>query len=204
MVRLLRPAPSGTWKGILESPSSIIKPAWFALYVQVNHEKEVAQRLLHKPVECYLPLLEQWSKRRDRRKKIHVPLFPGYVFVRTEMDNHANVGIVKTPGAVCILRNSEGPLSIPDFQIENLKVMLGNTQASPALHPYLEEGDWVRVIRGPLEGCIGILVRQNPGRGKLVVSMDIIQKSVSVELDSEDVEPIARPCTDPGLSGRCA
>ncbi len=183
-----------------------IQPAWFALYVQVNHEKEVAQRLLHKPVESYLPLLEQWSKRRDRRKKIQVPLFPGYIFVRAVMDNQAHVNIVKTPGAVWILRNSEGPLSIPDFQIESLKVMLRTTQAVPASHPYLEEGDWVHVIRGPLEGCTGILIRQNPGKGKLVVSMDIIQKSVSVQLDIEDIEPIPKPASNLHLSnqGKCA
>lgn len=166
--------------------------AWFALYVQVNHEKEVAKRLQQKTVDNFLPLMECWSKRRDRRKRIHVPLFPGYVFVHTVLDNYTNVNILKTPGAVTILRNSEGPLPIPEYQIENLQTMLqSKSELSP--HPYLKEGKWVRVVRGHLAGCAGILLRQNPKKGRLVVSIDIIQKSVGVELDMEDVEPLEDP-----------
>jgi len=163
--------------------------AWFALYVQVNHEKEVSKRLETKSIDCFLPLLKTWSKRKDRRKKIAVPLFPGYVFVHTVLDNYTNVDILKTPGAVALLRNSEGPLPIPDYQIENLQTML---QAERVLspHAYLKEGDWVRVVRGPFAGCVGILLRQNPKKGRLVVSVDIIQRSVSVELDVEDVEAL--------------
>jgi transcriptional antiterminator NusG len=162
--------------------------SWFALYVQVNHEKEVTERLNQKSVECFLPLMECWSKRRDRRKRIRVPLFPGYTFVHTVMDNYTNVHILKTPGALTILRNSEGPLPVPRYQIENLKKMLDSPEHL-GLHPYLKEGDWVRVIRGPLSGCIGILIRQKPNKGRLVVSVDLIKKSVSIELDTEDVEP---------------
>jgi len=166
--------------------------AWFALYVQVNHEKEVSKRLEQKSIDCFLPLMEGWSKRKDRRKKIAIPLFPGYVFVHTVMDNYTNVNILKTPGAVTVLRNSEGPLSIPDFQIKNLQTML-ESQQSLSLHNYLKEGDWVRVVRGHFAGCVGILLRQNPKKGRLVVSVDIIQRSISVELDVEDVEPLPEP-----------
>jgi transcriptional antiterminator NusG len=164
--------------------------SWFALYVQVNHEKEVTERLALKSVECYLPLIECWSKRQDRRKRIRVPLFPGYTFVHTVMDNYTNVQILKTPGALTILRNSEGPLPIPHYQIENLKTMLGSPEQL-TLHPYLREGDWVQVIRGHLAGCVGILIRRNPKKGRLVVSVDIIRRSVSVELDTEDIEPLS-------------
>jgi transcription termination/antitermination protein NusG len=163
--------------------------AWFALYVQVNHEKEVSKKLETKAIDCFLPLLKTWSKRKDRRKKIHVPLFPGYVFVHTVLDNYTNIDILKTPGAVALLRNSEGPLPIPDYQIENLQTMLQAEQIlSP--HAYLKEGDWVKVVRGPFAGCMGILLRQNPKKGRLVVSVDIIQRSVSVEMDVEDVEAL--------------
>lgn len=165
---------------------------WFALYVQVNHEKEVAKRLEDKAIDSYLPLVEGWSKRRDRRKRIRTPLFRGYVFVHTVLDNYSHVDILKTPGAVCFIRNSEGVLPIPDYQIDNLKAML-QSDLGPTLHSYLKEGDWVQVKRGPLSGCCGILVRHNPRKGRLVVSVDIIQRSVSVELDVEDVEPIHPP-----------
>ncbi len=181
------------YRGIVVPPKlTEVDAAWFALYVQVNHEKEVFQRLQNKAIESYLPLMERWSKRQDRRKKINTPLFPGYVFIHSALDNQAHVHVLKTPGALCLLKNSEGPLSIPDYQIDNLKKMLGGAEAL-SLHPYLTEGDWVHVVRGPLEGCTGILIRQNPKKGKLVVSIDIVQRSVSVELSMEDVEPAAPP-----------
>ena len=176
--------------GTLDSARS--SEEWYALYVQVNHEKEVVKRLEQKEVCCFLPLMETWSKRLDRRKKIHLPLFPGYVFVHVLLDSYVNLNIVKTPGALNLLRNSEGPLSIPSYQIENLQTMINSTQPLK-LHPYLKEGDWVQVVRGPLAGCIGILNRLDPKRGRLIVSVDIIKKSVSVELDMEDVEAVLPP-----------
>lgn len=160
---------------------------WYALYVQVNHEKEVVKRLEQKEVCCFLPLMESWSKRLDRRKKVHLPLFPGYVFVNVHLDSYVNLNIVKTAGALNLLRNSEGPLSIPSYQIENLQTIINSTQPLKT-HTYLKEGEWIRVVRGPLAGCIGILSRLDLKRGRLVVSVDIIKKSVSVELDVEDVE----------------
>jgi transcription termination/antitermination protein NusG len=180
----------------IESPGhthQLSTEEWYAIYVQVNHEKEVAKRLEQKALSCFLPLMEAWSKRLDRRKKIQVPLFPGYVFVSVILDSYNNLNILKTPGALTILRNSEGPLSIPRYQIENLQTMINSAQPL-STHSYLKEGDWVRVVRGPLTGCMGILNRLDAKKGRLVVSVDIIKKSVSVELDTEDVEP-----TDPVL-----
>jgi transcription antitermination factor NusG len=181
---ILEPKEDGHW-----APSS---EEWYALYVQVNHEKEIVKRLEQKEICCFLPLMETWSKRLDRRKRIQLPFFPGYVFVYVLLDNYMNLNIVKTPGALNLLRNSEGPLSIPSYQIENLQTMIKSTQPLE-LHHYLKEGDWVHVVRGPLVGCIGILNRLDPKRGRLILSVDIIRKSVSVELDLEDVEPSQPP-----------
>jgi transcription termination/antitermination protein NusG len=176
----------------LTSLEEATQEEWFALYVQVNHEREVTKRLEQKDIDAFLPMLERWSKRRDRRKKVTVPLFPGYVFVRAALDNYTHVHILKTPGALTLIGNSEGPLTIPQYQIESLQTMLGSPQPIQ-LNPYLKEGDWVHVVRGPLAGCMGILLRQNPKKGRLIVSVDIICQSVSVELDTEDVEPITPP-----------
>jgi transcriptional antiterminator NusG len=170
----------------LHTPSA---EEWYALYVQVNHEKEVTKRLEQKEISCFLPLLETWSKRRDRRKRIQLPMFPGYVFVHVHLDSSANLTLVKTPGALRLLHNSEGPLSIPRYQVENLKTLILSAQPLE-LHSYLKEGDLVRVVRGPLTGCVGMLKRTDPKRGRLVVSVDIIKQSVSVELDLEDVEAV--------------
>jgi transcriptional antiterminator NusG len=166
--------------------------SWFALYVQVNHEREVTNRLEQKDIGSFLPLIECWSKRKDRRKRVSLPMFPGYVFVRTILDNYTHVHILKTPGALTIIGNSEGPLPIPHFQIENLQTVI-NSRSPLALNPYLKEGNWVRVVRGPMAGCMGILLRQNPKKGRLVVSVDMICRSVSVELDVEDVEATIPP-----------
>ena len=165
---------------------------WYALYVQVNHEKEVVKRLEQKEVGCFLPLMETWSKRRDRRKKIQLPMFPGYVFVHVLLDSYMQLTVVKTPGALSLLHNSQGPLSIPPYQVENIRTVINSVQPLE-IHPYLIKGDWVQVVRGPLAGCIGILNRVDPKRGRLIVSVDIIKKSVSVELDLEDVEPAIAP-----------
>ncbi len=167
---------------------------WYAVYVQVNHERELLKRLEQKELGCFLPLMETWSKRRDRRKKIQLPMFPGYVFVNVVLDSSAHLTIVKTPGALSLLHNSEGPLSIPSYQIENLRTVINSIQPLE-IHPYLRQGDWVQVVRGPLAGCIGILNRVDPQKGRLIVSVDIIKKSVSVELDLEDVEPTLPPVT---------
>jgi len=182
---------------IVERPGRLLYDAetakeWYALYVQVNHEREVVKRLEQKEVACFLPLMGTWSKRRDRRKRIQLPMFPGYVFVHVCLDSYVNLTIVKTPGALNLLHNSEGPLTIPSYQIENLRTMIDSAQSLEA-HNYLREGEWVQVVRGPLAGCIGILNRVDPKRGRLVVSVDIIKKSVSVELDVEDVEPALPP-----------
>lgn len=168
--------------------------AWFALYVQVNHEKEVAKRLEQKSIDSFLPLMDCWSRRKDRRKRIAVPLFPGYVFMHTVLDNYTNVHILRTPGALSVIRNSDGPLPIPDHQIDTLKIML-RSSVPVDVHPHLKEGDWVHVVRGPLAGCTGILLRSNSKKGRLAVSIDIVKKAVSVELDMEDVEPASGPPT---------
>jgi len=169
--------------------------SWFALYVQANHEKEVARQLELKSIDHLLPLMERWSKWRDRRKLIYTPLFPGYVFVHTILDNYMNVRILRTAGAVKILRSSDGPLPIPDLQMESLRTML-SFQATLEVHAYVREGDWVRVVRGPLAGHVGILQRHSHRKGRLVVNIDIIQKSASVELNLEDVEILpATPAT---------
>ncbi|MCE5334690.1 MAG: UpxY family transcription antiterminator [Desulfobacteraceae bacterium] len=182
-----RPEETVVTGGSAGSDFTVTPEEWYALYVQVNHEKEVIKRLEGKEISCFLPLIECWSKRLDRRKRIQVPLFPGYVFVYAVLDSSTNLSIVKTPGALSLLRNSEGPLSIPSYQVDNLKTMMNSAQPF-STHAYLREGDWVHVVRGPLAGCIGILNRLDPKRGRLVVSVDIIKKSVAVELDIEDVE----------------
>jgi transcription antitermination factor NusG len=163
-------------------------PTWYAIYAQVRHEGKVYSRLLAKSFECLLPQMERWSRRRDRRKKIQVPIFPGYLFIRAALDNYEQVRILQTPGIVRIVSNKDGPLPVPDSQMNSLITLLGNNTVLTS-HPYLVEGMRVRIVNGPLYGCEGILVRRKNEKARLVVAIDIIQQAVSVELSEEDVEP---------------
>lgn len=169
---------------------SQMSPTWYAIYAQVRHESKVYSRLLGKSFECLLPQIERWSRRQDRRKKIQVPIFPGYLFVRTALDNYEQVRILQTPGVVRIVRNQDGPLPVPDSQMNSLITLLGNDRVLTS-HPYLVEGMRVRIVNGPLYGCEGILVQRKNEKTRLVVAIDIIQQAVSVELSEEDVEPVS-------------
>jgi transcriptional antiterminator NusG len=169
--------------------AATISPAWYAVYAQVRHESKVHSRLLAKSFDCLLPQMERWSKRRDRRKKIQVPIFPGYLFVRALLDNYEQVKILQTPGVVRIVRNEEGPLPVPESQMSSLITLLSNASVVK-VHPYLNEGMRVRIVNGPLYGCEGILFRKKHEKSRLVVAIDIIQQAVSVELNEDDVEPL--------------
>jgi len=173
----------------MTDPVSHMTPAWYAVYAQVRHESKVYSRLLAKSFDCLLPQMERWSKRRDRRKKIQVPIFPGYLFVRASLDNYEQLKILQTPGVVRIVRNEDG-LPVPDSQMSSLITLLSNATVL-TVHPYLKEGMLVRIVNGPLYGCEGILVHKKHEKSRLVVAIDIIQQAVSVELNEDDVEPIS-------------
>lgn len=178
---------------VLQFSGEILKapvPTWYAIYAQARHEGRVHSRLLAKSMECFFPQMERWSRRRDRRKKIQVPIFPGYLFVRAVLDNYEHVRILQTPGVVSLVRNSEGPLPVPDTQIDGLKTLMGSGEVLTR-HPFLEEGMRVIVVNGPLCGCQGILVGKRKEKARLVVAIDIIQQAVSVELNEDDVEPLS-------------
>ena len=162
---------------------------WYAVYTQPRHENKVYDRLLKKKIETFLPLIERWSRRKDRRKRIHLPLFPGYLFVRTSMDPYVHLEILKTDSVVRILGNDGKPIPIPNEQIFTIHALIKNGVAVTPC-PYLKEGMRVRVVNGPFIGIEGFLVKAQPQKHRLVLSVDLIKESVSVEIDELDVEPI--------------
>jgi transcription antitermination factor NusG len=140
-------------------------------------------------MQAFLPKLEVWSRRKDRRKKIQKALFPGYLFIYENLEPRRGLEILKTPGVVKILGNEAGPMPVPEIQIESIKKILdGKSAVSP--FPYLKEGQLVRVVDGPLRGCEGFLIKIKEEKDKLVISIDLLQRSVSVEIESASVEPI--------------
>ncbi len=162
---------------------------WYCIHTRSRHEEVVFQRLEEKKIHSFLPRLEVWSRRKDRRKKIQKALFPGYLFVHEILDPFHRLEILKTAGVVRLLGNEYGPSPVPDSQIDSIKTILDGKSAV-TLVPYLREGQRVRVVYGPLKGCEGFLMKIMEGQEKLIISVDILQRSVSVEIDGPSVEPI--------------
>lgn len=162
---------------------------WYAVHTSSRHEDVVHTRLEHKDIPVFLPKIETWSSRKDRKKRIQVPLFRGYLFVHVAMDNYIWLHILKTPGVARIVGTQKEPVPIPDGQIDSIRILLENDLLLSPM-PYLRIGQRVRIINGPLSGVEGILISTSPEKNKLVVSVDLLQRSVSVELPSIDVEPI--------------
>jgi transcription antitermination factor NusG len=169
--------------------------AWWALYTRHQHEKVVAEMLEAKEFEVFLPLYESVRRWKDRRKVISLPLFPGYVFVRGGIGRRLEV--VSTPGIHMILSHGEEVAIIPENEIQAIRRTVGgNLRCEP--HPFLKCGERVRVTRGSLQGVEGILVRKK-NMDRLVLSVDMLAKSVAVEIDALDVEPVGASAAIAGV-----
>jgi len=160
-------------------------PSWWALYTRHQHEKTVAEMLSFKGIEVLLPLYEAERRWKDRTKVQSLPLFPGYLFVRATHDRKLHV--LTTPGVHMILHRGQEIASIPDYEIEAIQEAV-STRSKVEPHPYMKFGTRVRVTCGPLEGVHGILVRKK-NVSRLVLSVDMLAQSVSVEVCAADVEP---------------
>lgn len=159
---------------------------WYATYTRARHEKRVAEQLGDRSIECFLPLYEAVHRWKDRRAKVKLPLFPGYVFVRMPLE--ARLEVLNIPGVVRFVSFGGQPAALPTFEIETLRC--GLTSRSRALpHPYLTIGRRVRVKGGPFAGLEGILKRKKDSL-RLVLSVDLIMRSVLLEIDGTEVEPI--------------
>ena len=158
---------------------------WYAAYVCARHEKQVKLQLEQRQLSCFLPLYHSIRRWKDRRKELDLVLFPGYVFVHLNLKDRLRV--LQLPGVVRFVSFNGHPAPIPDAEIESLcNGLAGGVQIEP--HPYLKIGRRVRVKYGPLAGAQGILVRRKD-RFRVVLSIDIIMRSVAVEVDEADVEP---------------
>jgi len=162
--------------------------SWYAVYTKPRHERKVNAHLAREGIMTFLPEIVRWSRRRDREKRIYYPIFPGYLFINTDLNGGSRLKVIKTRGVVRILGNKGIPTAMPDNQIKAIQKIVDNREAvSP--HPYLETGQIVRVISGPLDGVEGIFISEK-GRGKLVISVDILHRSVSVEIEEANIEPM--------------
>ena len=157
---------------------------WYAVYTVVRHEKVVHNCLVEQGVLSYLPLMEVVNRWKDRKKKVSLPLFPGYLFVKTNL--HDKLNILKTRGVVRILGFNGDPYPIPCEQIENIQ-KLTSSNLNYDQYKYYTSGREVIVINGPLEGAKGKIIERR-GNYRLILAVDLIQSAVSVEVDIDDVE----------------
>ncbi|MBA3010575.1 MAG: UpxY family transcription antiterminator [Proteobacteria bacterium] len=163
---------------------------WFALLTRSNFEQTVYGSITGKKIDAFLPKARRQSLRKDRKLMIEIPLFPGYLFVRTTIEPADQLNILKTTGAVRILGNTGGPLSIPDSQIDALKLLTSaNVDLISGKSILLKKGDPVMVLEGPMAGLKGEFTRHK-GCGRVIVKIDILGQYAGVEMDLESVEKI--------------
>jgi transcription antitermination factor NusG len=161
---------------------------WCVAYTRHQHEKSVSEMLEAKGFDVFLPLYESTRRWKDRRKVLLLPLFPSYVFVRGAMDRR--LPVLTTPGVHKMICRGERIATVPEEEIEAIRRTLdGDFSVEP--HPFLRCGERVRVVRGPLEGVEGILTRKK-NLFRLVLSVDMLAQSVSVEIDALDVVPVVQ------------
>lgn len=163
-----------------------VTPRWFALRTRSRHEKIVRDRLTGQGIENLLPTVTRLSQWKDRKKTIEVPLFSGYCFARFPWNSR--LPVLKVSGVVEIVGSGSRGEPIPDAEVNAIRVLVDSSLAYDA-HPYLQEGMAVRVIRGPLEGVQGLLLRKAK-RFRLVVAVHLIRQAAAVELDAADVMPV--------------
>lgn len=163
-------------------------PQWYVAYTSANHEKRVTEQFQQRSVDHFLPLYESVGRWKDRRIKFQVPLFPGYVFVRLALCDRMKV--LQVPGVARLVGFNGRPAVLPVEEIDALRASMAKHFRSKP-HPYLTVGRRVRIRRGPLEGIEGILIRKK-NAFRVVVNIDLIMRSASVEVEASDLESVER------------
>jgi transcriptional antiterminator NusG len=165
---------------------SELKYEWYVLHTKSRFESVVNEGLIKKSMEVFLPKVQVRSRRRDRKVMIRVPLFPGYLFVKTNLEPVEHLEIVKTAGVVRFVGNKEGPISVPSDTIDSLKIMVkGDNTITTGTR--FRKGDRVIVVYGPFTGVIGTFARYG-GKGRVIVNIEALGQYAGVDVGEEDIE----------------
>jgi transcription antitermination factor NusG len=159
-------------------------PLWYVAYTYPRHEKAVSEQLQLRLVETFLPTYKHTSTWKDRRVKLDLPLFAGYVFTR--VPERDRLKVISVPGVIRMLSYRGAPVAVSDAEIDAIRRCVGSG-AKLEPHRYITVGDRVRVREGVFEGLNGIIVREN-NQCKLVISIELIHQSVSLEIDPNCLE----------------
>jgi len=161
---------------------------WFAVQTGYRCEQRVAQGLVTKGFETYLPLMREVHHWTDRKKIVDVPVFSGYLFVRCDPDVQNRVRVLETPGTLRLLGGNHAPSPVPDHEVEAVRRMLSSgldCERCESLTP----GSIVRVVCGPLAGLRGRLVKIK-NNVRLIVAISLFSQAISTELQLDDVEVV--------------
>jgi len=172
--------------GVGELPVEYTVARWYATYTSANHEKRVSEQLRVRGVEHFLPLYSSARRWKDRRVTLEMPLFPGYLFVHLPLRDRLKV--LQVPGVAQLVGFSGTPVALPNEEVEALQTAQASG-ASAEPHPFLTAGRRVRIKAGPFAGLQGILVKRK-GKLRVVISIELIQRSVAVDADAADVESV--------------
>jgi transcription elongation factor/antiterminator RfaH len=159
---------------------------WYVLHTKSRFENVVNEGLIKKSIEVFLPKVRVRSKRRDRKVMIRVPLFPGYLFVKTDLAPYEHIEIVKTVGAVRLIGNKDGPIPVPSETVQSLKIMVkGSDTVSTGTR--FRKGDRVMVVHGPFAGVVGTFARYG-GKERVIVNIEALGQFAGVDVNEEDIE----------------
>jgi transcription elongation factor/antiterminator RfaH len=166
---------------------------WYVLHTKSRFENVVNDGLAKKSIEVFLPKITVKSKRRDRKAMIRIPLFPGYLFVRTDLAPESHLEIVKTAGAVRLIGSKQGPVSVPEETIDSLKIMVTGDHLVTTGNS-LKKGDKVLVVSGPFVGVTGTFIRYG-GKGRVVVNIEALGQYAGVEVSEDEIEILPKILT---------
>jgi transcription antitermination factor NusG len=161
---------------------------WYAVHTRARHEKMVAERLREQGITTFLPLVKETHRWSDRKKVVELPLFGCYVFAKFAANVRDRLQICRTDGVLQIVGVRGEGIPIPDEQIDAVRSLLAE-QLPFSSHPFLKIGQRVRICGGALDGVEGVLLSRNGDR-TLIVSVDVIQRSLAVRIEGYRVEAV--------------
>jgi transcription elongation factor/antiterminator RfaH len=162
---------------------------WYAVQTRARNEKVIAERLQEQGLNTFLPLVTEVRRWSDRKKKVELPLFSCYVFVKLVIsNNHDRMSVYRTNGVFGIVSMRGEAIPIPEEQIDALRTVV-TQQVSWSSHPFLKVGQRVRIRGGSMDGVEGVLLSANGDR-TVIISVDAIQRSLAVRVEGYDVEPL--------------
>ena len=182
-------ATSHTWEYLGDTPAIAGSgKSWYAVQTRARHERVVLQRFREKGLTTFLPVFTEIRRWSDRQKVLELPLFSCYVFVKIMNTNEDRQRVLFTESVFDFVGLPRRGTPIPDEQIEAVRTIV-EERVSWHSHPFLKIGQRIRIRSGALDGVEGILIDRN-GRDTLVISVDLIQRSMAIRIDGYSVEPV--------------